>query len=406
MKKKLLIVKKFGGSSLSNKDKIKKAAKIVKKEVLLGNKVIVVVSALGKTTDKLQSLIDDISKNSDAKEIDTILSSGEQASSGLMAIALNNFSVPARSFLGWQVPILTNKSYGKAKILDINSKLLKKELKKGFTPVIAGFQGVSNDLRISTIGRGGSDTTAVAIASKLSADRCDIHTDVEGVFTADPRWVKKAKKIDKLTYDEMLEMASVGAQVLEPRSVSIAKNNKVSLWVKSSFKNVKGTEIGNKSNLEKRNVSGIVFSNNDSKITLLGIPDKPGVAAKIFGSLANEDINVDMIVQNISSDGKYSDLTFTVSEIDLFKAKQCINKIKNDIKVKNILPDNNVAKISIVGIGMRTNAGIAEDMFKALGKQKINIDLISTSEIKISVLISRRNLKKAINILHKTYNLS
>ena len=398
MKKKLLIVKKFGGSSLSNKDKIKKAAKIVKKEVLLGNKVIVVVSALGKTTDKLQSLIDDISKNSDAKEIDTILSSGEQASSGLMAIALNNFSVPARSFLGWQVPILTNKSYGKAKILDINSKLLKKELKKGFTPVIAGFQGVSNDLRIST--------TAVAIASKLSADRCDIHTDVEGVFTADPRWVKKAKKIDKLTYDEMLEMASVGAQVLEPRSVSIAKNNKVSLWVKSSFKNVKGTEIGNKSNLEKRNVSGIVFSNNDSKITLLGIPDKPGVAAKIFGSLANEDINVDMIVQNISSDGKYSDLTFTVSEIDLFKAKQCINKIKNDIKVKNILPDNNVAKISIVGIGMRTNAGIAEDMFKALGKQKINIDLISTSEIKISVLISRRNLKKAINILHKTYNLS
>ena len=406
MKKKLLIVKKFGGSSLSNKDKIKKAAKIVKKEVLLGNKVIVVVSALGKTTDKLQSLIDDISKNSDAKEIDTILSSGEQASSGLMAIALNNFSVPARSFLGWQVPILTNKSYGKAKILDINSKLLKKELKKGFTPVIAGFQGVSNDLRISTIGRGGSDTTAVAIASKLSADRCDIHTDVEGVFTADPRWVKKAKKIDKLTYDEMLEMASVGAQVLEPRSVSIAKNNKVSLWVKSSFKNVKGTEIGNKSNLEKRNVSGIVFSNNDSKITLLGIPDKPGVAAKIFGSLANEDINVDMIVQNISSAGKYSDLTFTVSEIDLFKAKQCINKIKNDIKVKNILPDNNVAKISIVGIGMRTNAGIAEDMFKALGKQKINIDLISTSEIKISVLISRRNLKKAINILHKTYNLS
>ena len=240
----------------------------------------------------------------------------------------------------------------------------------------------------------------------MSADRCDIHTDVEGVFTADPRWVKKAKKIDKLTYDEMLEMASVGAQVLEPRSVSIAKNNKVSLWVKSSFKNVKGTEIGNKSNLEKRNVSGIVFSNNDSKITLLGIPDKPGVAAKIFGSLANEDINVDMIVQNISSDGKYSDLTFTVSEIDLFKAKQCINKIKNDIKVKNILPDNNVAKISIVGIGMRTNAGIAEDMFKALGKQKINIDLISTSEIKISVLISRRNLKKAINILHKTYNLS
>ena len=405
MKKKLLIIKKFGGTSLSNIEKIKKAAKLVKKEVLLGNKVVVVVSALGKTTDKLQSLINKISFNSSAEEIDTILSSGEQTSSGLMALALKNINVKARSFLGWHVPILTNRSYGKAKILDIDSKILKKEIKKGITPVIAGFQGVSNEFRITTIGRGGSDTTAVAIASKLSADRCDIHTDVEGVYTADPRWVRKAKKIDQLTYDEMLEMASVGAQVLEPRSVSLAKNNNIILWVKSSFKNVQGTKIDDSTRLEKRNVSGIVFSNNDSKITLLGIPDKPGVAAKIFGSLADEDINVDMIVQNISSDGKYSDLTFTIAQTDLFKAKKCINRIKNDINIKNILPDSNVAKISIVGIGMRSNAGIAEDMFKALGKQKINIDLISTSEIKISVLISRRNLKKAINVLHKTYNL-
>jgi len=405
MKKKLLIIKKFGGTSLSNIDKIKKAAKLVKKEVILGNKVIVVVSALGKTTDKLQSLINKISFNGNSKEIDTILSSGEQASSGLMTLALKNIDVKSRSFLGWQIPILTNTSYGKARILDIDTKILKEEIKKGITPVIAGFQGISSEFRISTIGRGGSDTTAVAIASKLSADRCDIHTDVEGVFTADPRWVKKAKKIDQLTYDEMLEMASVGAQVLEPRSVSLAKNNNVILWVKSSFKNVKGTKISNSIKLEKRNVSGIVYSKNDSKITLLGIPDKPGIAAKIFGSLADEDINVDMIVQNISSDGKYSDLTFTISEADLFKAKKCINSIKSDIKVKNVLPDNNVAKISIVGIGMRTNAGIAEDMFKALGKQKINIDLISTSEIKISVLISRKNLKKAINVLHKTYGL-
>jgi len=405
MKKKLLIIKKFGGTSLSNIEKIKKVAKLVKKEIVLGNKVVVVVSALGKTTNKLQSLINKISFNSNSKEIDTILSSGEQASSGLMALALKNINVKARSFLGWQVPILTNTSYGKAKILDIDSKILKKEIKKGVTPVIAGFQGISNEFRISTIGRGGSDTTAVAIAYKLNADRCDIHTDVEGVFTADPRWVKKAKKIDQLTYDEMLEMASVGAQVLEPRSVSLAKNNNVILWVKSSFKNIKGTKISNSTKLEKRNVSGIVFSNNDSKITLLGIPDKPGVAAKIFGSLADENINVDMIVQNISSDGKYSDLTFTIPETDLFKAKKCINRIRNEIKVKNVLPDNNVAKISIVGIGMRTNAGIAEDMFKALGKQKINIDLISTSEIKISVLISRKNLKRAINVLHKTYSL-
>ena len=405
MRKKLLIVKKFGGTSLATIDKIKKAANIVKKEVSLGNKVIVIVSAIGKTTDKLQSLINKISLNNDEKEIDSILSSGEQASSGLMALALKNIKINARSFLGWQIPIFTNTSYGKAKILDINSEVLKKEIKKGITPVIAGFQGISNEFRISTIGRGGSDTTAVAIASKLSADRCDIHTDVDGVFTADPRWVKKAKKIDQLTYDEMLEMASVGAQVLEPRSVSLAKNNNVVLWVKSSSKNVKGTKIHNSIKIEKRNVSGIVFSKNDSKITLLGIPDKPGVAAKIFGSLADKDINVDMIVQNISSDGKYSDLTFTISEADLFKAKKCINQIKNEIKIKNVLPDNNVAKISIVGIGMRTNAGIAEDMFKALGQKKINIDLISTSEIKISVLISRRNLKKAINILHKTYDL-
>ena len=405
MKKKLLIIKKFGGTSLSNIDKIKKAAKLVKKEVILGNKVVVVVSALGKTTDKLQSLINKISFNGNSKEIDAILSSGEQASSGLMALALNKINVKSRSFLGWQIPILTNTSYGKARILNIDIKILKKEMKKGITPVIAGFQGISSEFRISTIGRGGSDTTAVAMASKLSADRCDIHTDVEGVFTADPRWVKKAKKIDQLTYDEMLEMASVGAQVLEPRSVSLAKNNNVVLWVKSSFKNVKGTKISNSTKLEKRNVSGIVYSKNDSKITLLGIPDKPGIAAKIFGSLADEDINVDMIVQNISSDGKYSDLTFTISETDLFKAKKCINSIKNDIKVRNILPDNNVAKISIVGVGMRTNAGIAEDMFKALGKQKINIDLISTSEIKISVLISRKNLKRAINVLHKTYSL-
>ena len=405
MKKKLLIVKKFGGTSLSNEEKIKKAAGLIKKEITLGNKVVVVVSALGKTTDKLQLLINKISLNGNSEEIDAILSSGEQASSGLMALALKNINVKARSFLGWQIPILTNKSYGKAKILDIDSKILKNEIKKGVTPVIAGFQGISDEFRISTIGRGGSDTTAVAIAYKLNADRCDIHTDVDGVFTADPKWVKKAKKIDQLTYDEMLEMASVGAQVLEPRSVSLAKNNNVILWVKSSFKNIKGTKISSSSNLEKRNVSGIVFSNNDSKITLLGIPDKPGVAAKIFGSLADENINVDMIVQNISSDGKYSDLTFTISETDLFKAKKCIDKIKNEIQVKSVLPDNNVAKISIVGIGMRTNAGIAEDMFKALGKQKINIDLISTSEIKISVLISRKNLKKAINILHKTYKL-
>jgi aspartate kinase len=405
MKKKLLIVKKFGGTSLSNEEKIKKAAGLIKKEITLGNKVVVVVSALGKTTDKLQLLINKISLNGNAEEIDTILSSGEQASSGLMALALKNINVKARSFLGWQIPILTNRSYGKAKILDIDSKILKNEIKKGVTPVIAGFQGISDEFRISTIGRGGSDTTAVAIAYKLNADRCDIHTDVDGVFTADPKWVKKAKKIDQLTYDEMLEMASVGAQVLEPRSVSLAKNNNVILWVKSSFKNIKGTKISSSAKLEKRNVSGIVFSNNDSKITLLGIPDKPGVAAKIFGSLADENINVDMIVQNISSDGKYSDLTFTISETDLFKAKKCIDKIKNEIQVKTVLPDNNVAKISIVGIGMRTNAGIAEDMFKALGKQKINIDLISTSEIKISVLISRKNLKKAINILHKTYKL-
>ena len=369
--------------------------------------MVVIVSALGKTTDYLQSLINKIDINGDAREIDTILSSGEQASSGLMALFLNKIGINARSFLGWQIPILTNKSYGKAKILDINVNFLKQIIKNGVTPIIAGFQGISEELRITTIGRGGSDTTAVAIASKLHADRCEIFTDVDGVFTTDPRYVKKAKKINNLTYDEILEMASVGAQVLEPRSVSLAKKNNVPLIVKSSFRNIEGTNISkSRKIIEKRNVSGIVFSKNDSKITLLGVPDKPGVAAKIFGSLARQDINVDMIVQNISVDGKFSDLTFTVSENDLFRAKKSINKIKKEVGIKNILPDSKVAKLSIVGIGMRTNAGIAEEMFKALAKEKINIDLISTSEIKISVLISRKHLLKAVNVLHKVFKLS
>ena len=405
--KKKLIVQKFGGTSLSNIQKIQSAANRIKKKIKSGCNVVVIVSALGKTTDYLQSLINKIDINGDAREIDTILSSGEQASSGLMALFLNKIGINARSFLGWQIPILTNKSYGKAKILDINVNFLKQIIKNGVTPIIAGFQGISEELRITTIGRGGSDTTAVAIASKLHADRCEIFTDVDGVFTTDPRYVKKAKKINNLTYDEILEMASVGAQVLEPRSVSLAKKNNVPLIVKSSFRNIEGTNISkSKKIIEKRNVSGIVFSKNDSKITLLGVPDKPGVAAKIFGSLARQDINVDMIVQNISVDGKFSDLTFTVSENDLFRAKKSINKIKKEVGIKNILPDSKVAKLSIVGIGMRTNAGIAEEMFKALAKEKINIDLISTSEIKISVLISRKHLLKAVNVLHKVFKLS
>ena len=405
--KKKLIVQKFGGTSLSNIQKIQSAANRIKKKIKSGCNVVVIVSALGKTTDYLQSLINKIDINGDAREIDTILSSGEQASSGLMALFLNKIGINARSFLGWQIPILTNKSYGKAKILDINVNFLKQIIKNGVTPIIAGFQGISEELRITTIGRGGSDTTAVAIASKLHADRCEIFTDVDGVFTTDPRYVKKAKKINNLTYDEILEMASVGAQVLEPRSVSLAKKNNVPLIVKSSFRNIEGTNISKaRKIIEKRNVSGIVFSKNDSKITLLGVPDKPGVAAKIFGSLARQDINVDMIVQNISVDGKFSDLTFTVSENDLFRAKKSINKIKKEVGIKNILPDSKVAKLSIVGIGMRTNAGIAEEMFKALAKEKINIDLISTSEIKISVLISRKHILKAVNVLHKVFKLS
>ena len=404
--KKKLIVQKLGGSSLSSIKKIKRAAQKIKKEIISGNNVVVVVSALGKTTDYLQSLINKTDVNADLKEIDTILSSGEQVSSALMALFLNKIGINSRSFLGWQIPIITNKSYGRARILDINATFLKQIIKDQVTPIIAGFQGISEELRITTIGRGGSDTTAVAIAAKLNADRCEIFTDVDGVFTTDPRWIKKAKKINHLTYDEMLEMAAVGAQVLEPRSVSLAKQNNVSLIVRSSFKNIKGTSISKtRKIIEKRNVSGIVFSKNDSKITLLGVPDKPGVAAKIFGSLASQDINVDMIVQNISADGKFSDLTFTVLENDFFKAQKSINKIKKKVGIRNILPVSKVAKISIVGIGMRSNAGIAKEMFRALAKEKINIDLISTSEIKISVLISRKHILKAVNALHKAFKL-
>ena len=404
--KKKLIVQKLGGSSLSSIKKIKRAAQKIKKEIISGNNVVVVVSALGKTTDYLQSLINKTDVNADLKEIDTILSSGEQVSSALMALFLNKIGINSRSFLGWQIPIITNKSYGRARILDINATFLKQIIKDQVTPIIAGFQGISEELRITTIGRGGSDTTAVAIAAKLNADRCEIFTDVDGVFTTDPRWIKKAKKINHLTYDEMLEMASVGAQVLEPRSVSLAKQNNVSLIVRSSFKNIKGTSVSKtRKIIEKRNISGIVFSKNDSKITLLGVPDKPGVAAKIFGSLASQDINVDMIVQNISADGKFSDLTFTVLENDFFKAQKSINKIKKKVGIRNILPVSKVAKISIVGIGMRSNAGIAKEMFRVLAKEKINIDLISTSEIKISVLISRKHILKAVNALHKAFKL-
>ena len=405
MNKKLIVIK-FGGTSLGDIKRIKNAANIIKKEVKAGKNVIVVVSAIGKTTDDLQKLINNFNVNADIKEIDSILSSGEQISSGLMVLALNNIGVKSRSFLGWQIPIITNTNYGKARILDINANFLKKTLQKGITPVIAGFQGISEELRVSTIGRGGSDTTAVAIASKMSAQRCDIYTDVEGVYTTDPRLVKKARKIKHLTYDEMLEMASLGAKVLQLRCVEFAHKFQMPLVVKSSYiEGSKGTLICEEdSNMEQPLVSGIMYDKNQAKITLKEVPDQPGIAANIFEPIAAAGLSVDMIIQNISAKG-HTDLSFTLGREELDEAMLIMDKVAKKIRAGNVSADSKISKISIVGAGMRSHSGVAARIFKSLSKEKINILMISTSEIKVSCIIEQKHTKVAVNVLHKAFEL-
>ncbi|MDB2697296.1 aspartate kinase [Alphaproteobacteria bacterium] len=401
-----LVVLKFGGTSVADVPQIKKIALKIKGEVDQGNKVIVVVSAMSGVTNNLIDLVNQTSKNFSLSEHDVVLSTGEQITSALLSIALEELSLKARSWMGWQVPIVSDNTHGKAVIKDIKTSNIMGSIKKGYIAIVSGFQGISEDNRITTLGRGGSDTTAVALAAAFSADRCDIYTDVDGVYTTDPRIVKKAKKLDFITYEEMLELASQGAKVLQTRSVALAMKYNVNLRVLSSFANVPGTLIAEeRGNMEKSEISGIAHSLNEAKITLSDIPDQPGQAAKIFGALADFSINVDMIVQSSSINHGSTDMTFTIPETDLLMAEKVIKKIKGNIGFKKFTSETNVVKISIVGNAMRSQSGIAKTMFQTLAKNHINIQVISTSEIKISVLISSEYYELAMRSLHLAFNL-
>ena len=401
-----LLVLKFGGTSVADITRIKKVALKVKLEVNKGNKIIVVVSAMSGVTNDLINLVKETSENHQLSEYDTILSSGEQITAALLSIALQALNIKSRSWLGWQVPIITNNFYGKALIKEIKTENISQSLDNDFVAIVSGFQGISGENRITTLGRGGSDTSAVALAAAFSADRCDIYTDVDGVYTTDPRIVKNARKLDYITYEEMLELASQGAKVLQTRSVALAMKYSVNLRVLSSFEDLPGTTIRNEGyNMEKTEISGIAYSLNEAKITLSGVLDKPGQAAEIFGALAKHAINVDMIVQSSTIDNTSTDITFTIPETDLKIVQQVIKDIKNKIGFLKFTSDTNVVKISVVGNAMRTQSGIANTMFETLAKNQINIHVISTSEIKISVLISSEYKELAMRSLHSAFGL-
>ena len=385
--------------------RIKNVVSIVEKKINLTNdKIVVVVSAMSGVTNQLVKSYKKINSNIADPEYDVILSTGEQYSSAIISTMLGKKKINSRSVLGWQIPVITDGEHSKARIFKISQSFFKNQFSEFDVIVVAGFQGLSNDNRITTLGRGGSDTSAVAIAYALGLKKCEIFTDVEGIFTSDPRVVKDAKKINSITYEEILELASLGSKVLHPRSVELAMKYGIKIHVRSSFKNKTGTMVVKEENkIEKEVVTGITSSESDAKITLKGIPDKPGIAAKIFGILANINVNVDMIVQNITDDGKYASLTFTVSIEDQSKAVKELKKSK--IKFKNIHSDKSICKVSIVGVGMKSNVGVAQKMFETLAKKNINIQVISTSEIKISVLIDLPKKKIAITSLHNAYGL-
>jgi aspartate kinase len=400
------IVQKFGGTSVGDVGRIKNAALKVKREVDAGNQVVVVVSAMAGTTNQLVEWTRAVSTLHDTREYDAVVASGEQITAGLMALALQDLGIDARSWLGWQVPIRTDGTHGKARIEAVETKELARRLGRGEVAVVAGFQGLGPRGRITTLGRGGSDTSAVALAAELGADRCDIFTDVDGIYTTDPRIVAKARKLDRITFEEMLEMASQGARVLETRSVAMAMNNRVRLQVLSSFADTPGTLVVDEDEIvENRVVSGIAYSRDEAKITLERVADKPGVAASIFGPLADSAINVDMIVQNVSADGKTTDLTFTVGKSDLERAVSVLEESRAALGFKALKPDSNVVKISVIGVGMRSHFGVAQQMFKTLAERGINIQVISTSEIKVSVLIAADYTELALRALHTAYGL-
>jgi len=401
------IVQKFGGTSVGTIERIQAVAKRVKAEFDAGNEVAVVVSAMSGVTNQLVDYATKISPLHDAREYDVIVASGEQVTSGLVAMALQTLGVPARSWLGWQIPFKTDAVHGKARIQGIETEELLRRMKAREVPVVAGFQGVAeDDNRITTLGRGGSDTSAVALAAALKADRCDIFTDVDGVYTCDPRIVAKARKLDKITHEEMLELASQGAKVLQTRSVAMAMSHGVRVQVLSSFVDAPGTLVVNEDEIvEKEVVSGIAYSRDEAKITLVGVQDRPGVAASIFGPLSDASINVDMIVQNVSEDGKTTGLTFTIGKADIDRTVALLNARQKDLGFARLVPDANVVKVSVIGVGMRSHAGVAQRMFQTLAGKGINIQVISTSEIKISVLIAAEFTDQAVRALHTAYGL-
>ena len=400
------IVQKFGGTSVADTQRIKEAAKKVAFEHSQGHQVVVVVSAMAGVTNKLIEFKNCVNNGLDASEYDVVLSSGEQTSAALMALALQNMGVRARSWLGWQIPIWTDNVHGKARITGIETDLLENQLKENEIVVVAGFQGLTPDKRITTLGRGGSDLTAVALAGALRARQCDIFTDVEGIYTCDPRIVSSANKLDKITYEEMMEMSSLGAKVLQTRAVELAMNYNVRIQVRSAFIDSPGTYLVSEDEIvEQQVVSGISHNRDEAKVTLLKVSDRPGVAAGVFGPLAEASVNVDMIVQNVSEDGKTTDLTFTVGQADLNLAVEVLETRKDEIGFHKIVADAELVKISIVGVGMRSHPGVAQTMFNALAKKGINIKVISTSEIKVSVLIDEEYTELALKTLHSAYGL-
>ena len=398
-------VMKFGGTSVANLNRIKKVAQIIKKKLINKNqKALVVVSAMSGVTNNLVEEFSRLQIDINDPEYDSILSTGEQYSSSLMSLVLSKCGLKSRSLLGWQIPIETDSNYSRARIKKINSKKILELFRKFDVLIVAGFQGISDDDRITTLGRGGSDTSAVALAKTVKADLCEIYTDVEGIFTSDPRMVRNAKKIKNITYEEILEMSSSGSKVLHPRSVELAMKYGIKIHVRSTFSEKLGTMVvKEEKKLEKEIVTGISVSDNEANVSLKGIPDKPGIAGEIFSLLSEANINVDMIVQNITDDGRYASLTFTVPVEDCSRSVVVLKNSK--MKFKKIKFDKNICKVSIVGVGMKSNVGVAKTMFEALAKKNINIQVISTSEIKISVLIDSSKKRIALNALHRAYKL-
>jgi len=400
-----LIVQKYGGTSVGDLSRIRNVARRVAKTRQEGNDVVVVVSAMAGETDRLIQLAYQASDNPDLREYDALISTGEQVSMALLAITLHAMGVPSKSFLGPQLRIITDNAFAKARIQRVEIKRLRQELKAGIIPIVAGFQGVDKNGNITTLGRGGSDTTGVALAAALKADVCEIYTDVEGVYTTDPNICPEARKISRITYDEMMEMASLGAKVLQIRSVEFAKKYNVPIHVRSSFSEKSGTFIIKEDEkMERVLVSGVTYNKNEARITVVRVPDKPGIASRIFTPISDANILVDMIIQNNSADG-YTDLTFTVPKADFKKALKLVKKAAEEIKAQEVLADENIAKVSIVGAGMVSHAGVASKMFTALAKENINILMISTSEIKISCVVDAKYGELAARVLHQAFGL-